>query len=96
MRSSRSPTIARAALDLWIVEIRARHNIVAFIKGHNDLPSDLNRANPVTAGAWLRRDLMPVAVVRLRHPAILRVADWVGLRPLLSAVRRRLVPNVSR
>ncbi len=90
------PNYQANPLDLSIVELRARHNIVAFIKGNNDIPSDLNRANPISSSAWLRRDLMPVAVVKLRHPVFLRAADRVGLRPLLSALRRSLVPNVNR
>jgi hypothetical protein len=90
------PNYRASALDLSIVEVRARHNIVAFIKGDNDIPSDQNHANPVTAGAWFRRDAMPVAVAKLRNPVLLGAADSVRVRPLLSAVRRRLVPNVNR
>jgi hypothetical protein len=61
------PGFVPSAADRRIMEIRARHNIVAFVCGSNDRPSRMNRTHPVPTRSWLREELAPVAVQRLRH-----------------------------
>ena len=83
-------------LDISVLEIRARHNIVALVKGRNTLPSDLNRPNPVGLAEWLQHDLAPVVVDRVRQPVVMRTVTRLGVLPALGRVRRALVPDVTR
>ena len=89
------PGFVPSAADRRIVEIRARHNIVAFVCGSNDRPSRLNRSHPVPTRSWLREELAPVAVQRLRHPVVLSALDKSGARGGARWVRRRLFGWVS-
>jgi hypothetical protein len=82
--------------DTSVLEIRARHNIVAFVKGRNVLASDLNRPNPVELAQWFRSDLAPVMVARVRHPVVMRTVTRLGVLPALGRLRRALVPDVTR
>jgi hypothetical protein len=83
-------------LDRSTVEIRARHNIVAFVKGQNIRPSGMNHPNPIGLGGWLQQDVLPAAVSALRRPKLLSLLEQGGLRPLAGRIRRRLVPTVER
>ncbi|MEP6629700.1 MAG: hypothetical protein ABJA89_04480 [Lapillicoccus sp.] len=90
------PRVHPDAFDTSVLEVRARHNIVAVVKGVNTRPSDLNRPNPVGLDQWLRGDLGPVMVTRLKHPAVMRAAERLGLLTTLGRVRRGLVPDARR
>jgi hypothetical protein len=90
------PNVVPSALDLTIVEVRARHGIVAFVKGPNDIPSDLNHPQPISPSTWVSTDLMPVIVTRAKHPVVMRTLKVTGLLPFAQWVRRRLVPVVRR
>ncbi len=90
------PNVVPSALDRTIVEVRARHGIVAFVKGRNDIPSDLNHPHPISSSAWLSTDLLPVLVTRAKHPAVMRTLKVTGLLPAAGWVRRRVVPEVRR
>lgn len=83
-------------IDRSTVEIRAQHDIAAFVKGQNTRPSGLNHPNPIGLAGWLRQDGLPAAVSALRHPELLRLLEQSRLRPLAGRVRRRLVPIVER
>ena len=82
--------------DTSVLEIRARHNIVALVKGGNTLASDLNRPHPLELGEWLQQDLAPVIVDRVRQPVVMRTATRLGVLPALGRLRRALVPDVRR
>lgn len=82
-------------IDRSTVEIRAQHDIAAFVKGQNTRPSGLNHPNPIGLAGWLRQDGLPAAVSALRHPELLRLLEQSRLRPLAGRVRRRLVPIVE-
>ena len=90
------PNVVPSALDRSIVEIRARHGIVAFVKGPNDIPSDLNHPHPISSSTWVSTDLMPVLVTRAKHPVVMRILEATRLLPAARRVRRRLVPEVRR
>jgi demethylmacrocin O-methyltransferase len=90
------PRFRPDGLDTSVLEVRARHNIVALTKGANTLASDLNRPHPVELGDWLRGDLAPVLVDRVRQPVVMRTATRIGVLPALGRLRRRLVPEVRR
>lgn len=90
------PNVVPSDLDTSIIEVRARHNIVALFKGDNRIASDLNRPQPVTYAQWLSGDVVPYLTRAAHHPSILRVLDAIGLRSLASRARRRLVKDMSR
>lgn len=90
------PRYQASELDTSILEIRSRHNIVAFLKGANTIPSDLNRPNPVSVGEWVRGDLLPVVVVAARTPIVNRCLDTIGLRGVARRLRRSIAPNIER
>jgi hypothetical protein len=87
------PRYAATTFDRAVVEIRARHNTVAFLKGDNSQPSSLNRPQPVAYRSWLQDDVAPAVVMWLRNPALLSTLDRIGLRQVASAARRRLLPS---
>ncbi len=90
------PNVHASALDTSIVEIRARHNMAAIVKGDNTLPSDLNRPNPVTVSEWLKEDVLPAVARSAQRPSVLHALDAAGLRGFAGRVRRRLVPDLHR
>lgn len=90
------PNIRASELDTSIIEVRARHNIAAFIKGDNTIPSDLNRPNPVTMNEWFKSDVLPAAARSAQRPVVLRTLDLLRVRPLAARVRQRLVPKPQR
>jgi hypothetical protein len=90
------PNYRASKLDTSIVEVRARHNIVALVKGDNTLPSDLNRANPVGVVRWVRDDVLPVGLGVVRRPAVLGALDKLGVRRHAARLRSAIVPNDER
>ena len=90
------PRYRPSALDRSIVEVRARHDIVAFVKGDNTAPSTLNHPHPVGVVEWGRVDALPAAVSWARRPSVLRALDALGMRSWFQRARRRLVPRVDR
>jgi hypothetical protein len=90
------PNYRASHLDTSIIEIRARHNVVALLKGENTTPSDLNRPNPVGLTRWLRDDVLPVGLGLVRRPAVLDALDTLGVRRHAARLRRALVPNDER
>lgn len=58
----RLPRFSPTYFDLNICEVRSRHNIVAFLKGPNVTPSNMNFAHPEPLGRWIAREFIPVAV----------------------------------
>ncbi len=87
------PNYRPSALDLSVSGIRARHNVVAFIKGDNSQPSSLNRPHPIPYREWLSAELCPVLLVKMRNPAVLSLLERLRLRGIAAGIRRKLVPN---
>lgn len=90
------PNVHPNSFDRNILEIRARHNIVAFLAGDNTIASDQNRPHPVTVAAWLRGDVVPNVVRRAKNPAVLGVLDALHVRSTARRLRRRFVPDIDR
>ncbi len=89
------PNVRPSELDRRIVEIRARHNLVAFRFGDNTAPSTMNPPHPLPLGDWVRDDLLPALVEVPRTPRVLALLDATGLRAAAGRVRRRLRPPPS-
>lgn len=83
------PNYHASGIDKSVCEIRARHNIVAFVKGANNISSDLNHENPVDCGLWFRRDFLPGAVFTIGRLGVLKLLDLVGLRARLTYFKPR-------
>ena len=74
------PDFRPTDLDRRIVEVRARHNIVAFRFGDNTAASTMNDRHPIAWSSWVGHDVMPLVVDRVRSPRTLAALDALGLR----------------
>jgi hypothetical protein len=90
------PDYRPTELDLRIVEVRARHNIVAFRFGDNTAASTMNDRHPIAWSSWVGHDVMPLVVERVRSPRTLAALDALGLRAAAGRLRRATTGRPDR